>query len=1210
MEPLSTLLLSTFLGYLVNIASNERSATIADSRRATIEKALANSKRLEESLRHSRSLSDELKIACLAIVRHLQETSQARLRPNTMRLLQDEIFMHDVALWLTAGAIQEGQDIKLRLAQQIQQSLDDDKCSHPDTTSLQVLEQLEKAVFSNPVMAAWRHQLSLDYLQGEVAKLRALAEEAAGHYTDLDQRRALQQYCKHALSTWDIIDLTNLPEGDVHIATQQLLLRRLYMPLRLVMALPDNDGNTDAPLVQMEAEREDRRKREAGRNPLARGTYDRSTQSVSVGTQLSNSQRLVVLGDPGGGKTTMLRWLATAYLLKLSGHDAFSQLPDVATLPQREWIPVLIRCRDLGAEDLSRSFVDFLKQHFFKSELLPKEAEIMLAVVLNRIASGNVLLLVDGLDEITDSSVRVQFCQELERTAVRYPKAPILVTSRIVGYRDMPYRMGRLFAHSQIAELTSQDKDGFAERWIAVTEQHQSREEQQRRTTELLHALHSSDRIERLTGNPMLLTTLALVKRKVGKLPSRRSKLYQEAVSVLLNFNPRVYQPLDDDEAVPQLAYLAYEMCHRGVQRLKESEVVTLLEKFRLEYSHLRAPRKRTVDEFLTVLEARSGILIKSGGVWSKQSRKDDAVWEFRHLTFQEFLAARALLDGRYAGRDKAQPLAIHVGLLASAVESVEGSQQDTRVSESWREVLRLLVAECRDDDVEAVLLAIATPPPSEDGKPIRRARAAMAATCLSDEPNVSEACAIQVLNALIAAGDESEHRRNPTSLMEAAISVGASDWAELEFRLLAKAFLDGSVSAGGMLSRALLRNLQRIGGDALVASRVSTMLDSEDEVESVKGALAYMHWAYSGKPTESESFAPKLLKLSRGATQGVVAAAVWALAWMSEYQPDREGGAMPVWCPTPQDALVLKLAYAQWGGSDDTISYWLPALLNHQLGVSATDEVSIALSSPKPRAKIGALRYIARAKALCLADQVTDELACPIKEVRLEAINAIGAIKSTRSIDALIALVRSKCSDEERQVAIVALAEVGGSKAIETLADMLTSSADNLPEILWALGYAKGVAASQSIRKCLLNQSSEVVIMACAALGMLKDGDAVSELRALAALSDSRGWSAAMALLELGESRSMAHLLAKCDYEGRPSRAEIYGLFVRRAGHKAMRLLSQRFNGMPPYISLEAPVESSRVEHASKCLGEPIAVFVEEYAALYSAWSRLANAK
>jgi hypothetical protein len=88
----------------------------------------------------------------------------------------------------------------------------------------------------------------------------------------------------------------------------------------------------------------------------------------------------------------------------------------------------------------------------------------------------------------------------------------------------------------------------------------------------------------------MLLTTLALVKRKVGKLPSRRGDLYAEAVFVLLNFNPK-HRTIDKAEAIPQLEFLAYQMCRLGVQRLTEDEVLDLLDRFRVEYPNVRAVR-------------------------------------------------------------------------------------------------------------------------------------------------------------------------------------------------------------------------------------------------------------------------------------------------------------------------------------------------------------------------------------------------------------------------------------------------------------------------------------------------------------------------------------------------------------------------------------------------------------------------------------------
>ena len=383
------------------------------------------------------------------------------------------------------------------------------------------------------------------------------------------------------------------------------------------------------------------------------------------------------------------------------------------------------------------------------------EAKVVTAVILDSIAKGEAAILIDGLDEITSARVRAKFCQEIERTAIRYPDAPVLITSRIVGYRDMPYRMGSTFEHTVIAELTAEDKVMFAQQWVEVTEQYRPREERVRRTQELVYALNSSDRVQRLTGNPMLLTTLALVKRKVGKLPSRRIDLYREAVSVLLNWNPSVYAQIDEREALPQLEYIAHEMCKRGVQELNEDDVLDLLDRVRREYPNIRSIRNQGSVPFLRLLEARSSIIIQSGGFWRKESSLPR--YEFRHLTLQEYLAARALLDGRYPDREKEKTLAEQIAPLAGQLSEskqefvFENERPELEVTESWRETIRLCVAGCSDDDVDDVLLAVLEPLQHEDVAVTARPRALLAALCLSDEPNVSEEVASMVMQRFIS---------------------------------------------------------------------------------------------------------------------------------------------------------------------------------------------------------------------------------------------------------------------------------------------------------------------------------------------------------------------------------------------------------------------------------------------------------------------------
>jgi hypothetical protein len=778
-----SLFLSTLLAYLVSLAANERSAAIFARRERTLEKALGKERSLQKALASAHSIRDEVGAACVKLAQSRRRFGVTQREEPLWRLLSDEAFQSDLTEWLKAGGIQEGSAVRERILQTMETALSNGGASSNQVAFLRTdyFDAVEKAVFENPILAAWRHQLSLDYLRGQVSALRQLADEAAGRYSPEKKKAALDRYCEKALKAWDIIDLGNLPEGDVHMATQQLLLRQLYMPLRIEMEPTKGGEDDDAVLARLEEQREIRRHREAGHlfgdEP---DESERPESRVSVGERVGAAHRLVVLGDPGGGKTTMLRWMATAYLLRYRRDATFSDLPDTQTLPSRPWIPVLIRCRDLGEADLCRCFADFLTQHLNKTELLPEEADVMRAIILDHIARGEALLLVDGLDEITNPVVRVMFCQELERTAARYPEAPIVVTSRIVGYRDMPYRMGSGFEHGQIAELIREDKDLFAKRWVEVTEERLSAADKANRAKELLEALHSSDRIERLTGNPMLLTTLALVKRKVGKLPNRRTKLYAEAVSVLLNWNRWRYETIEEEEAIPQLEYLAYEMCRRGVQRLTDDEVLSLLEGVRTEYPNIRAIRHREPHAFLELLEARSSILIKSGGVWQKDRAQRKPVWEFRHLTFQEYLAARALLDGRFPGRDKSKSLAEQVAPLAGAVRQTRpreaSGEAEMEVPESWQEALRLLAADCKDDDVDDVLLAILNPMAGETPAAQGRARAVLAALSLADEPNVSTETAQLVLAALAACAGERDGRRPVrTSLDRAVVEIAGS---------------------------------------------------------------------------------------------------------------------------------------------------------------------------------------------------------------------------------------------------------------------------------------------------------------------------------------------------------------------------------------------------------------------------------------------------
>jgi formylglycine-generating enzyme required for sulfatase activity len=896
MDLITGYILNHFLGLAANLHSDYIITAQKDRQAAQFLEADQARKALEAW----RSIADDVRIACLELADHHEQLwvspAQQQLRP----LLRDSSFHQDFVEWLQVGAIEEGEPVKARMIQKMEALLSGAEISEEQRQFLHshFFSALDKAVFADDVLSRWRFELSLRFLREQVAEGRRLAEEAAGKYAPERQLAALEAYCRHALLSWDIIDLASLP-NDPDIATQKLLLRQLYMPLRISFEAQQPDRDDQGMLVNLEQQREASRLRDAGRRD-AREAHAIHALSVpvAIGERLGTGQRFVVLGDPGGGKTTMLRWLATAYLLRHTNDLTARGLPDAETLPDQSWIPVLIRCREIGDDDLCRSFKEVLGMHLKKSELQDQDAEVMLAVILDRLAKGEVLLLVDGLDEISDRRVRQAFCKQLECTAERYPEAPIMVTSRIVGYRDMPERLRKGFAHGVIADLQPEIKDLFVKRWVEVTEAHQTKSDRNRSAEDLMAALHSSDRIERLTNNPMLLTTMALVKRKVGKLPTRRNKLYAEAVAVLLNWNPNVYTVIEEEEALPQLAFLAYEMCRRGVQSLTGEEVLDLLDQLRNDYPKLRALRRRDSEQFLQLLEERSGLLMRAGVQWQPNHTQAKAIWEFRHLTFQEYLAAVALNHGHYKGRDSSQSLAMQVAPLATPApldaSTRDPSQKDVDAgSDSWREALRLLVAICKDDDVDDVLMSILDPGPGEEAAITQRPRAILAAQCLAEEPNVDQATAREVLQRFVALiGEKDGLAAIDSNLEKLALAVWQShpDHRDALQACLLEAFAEPDAAMGRHCGAVLAQLFGATNPGTTVAvderlEMIRSSLRAPDDAEAIGAALQVLDLAYQGSLAEAgagtEALAQDLLSLlGRGGPPAHGAA--WALAWLS----------------------------------------------------------------------------------------------------------------------------------------------------------------------------------------------------------------------------------------------------------------------------------------------------------------------------------------
>lgn len=844
---------------------------------------------------------------------------------------------------------------------------------------------------------------------------------------DLESR-----YRQLALKACDIIDLANLPEDDRHLASRELELRRLYVALRMHQEIPFGDGVVDKSFETLES------RRRSTWSDDGRRDDDNEKKPVSLGERLQTARQLVVLGDPGAGKSTLLRWLATAFLLRLQNDPNWRDLPDISSLPDSNWLPILIRCRDLplaAADTLD----DMLYHSLRKSELRENECKELSTLLHTKLQNGSALLLVDGLDEITEPSARTRFSQQLEQIHRVYPEAPMVVTSRIVGYREMGYRIRAGFEHLTVADLSRQDKDDFARRWCALTEHAERREET---ALDLIHDIHSSDRIERLTGNPMLLTTMALIKRKIGRLPQRRVDLYQKAAEVLLNWRSAVDAPLDPREALPQLEYLAHAMCSDGIQQIREDQALVLLRQTRIDYPHIHPLEQHTPEEFLSLLERRTGLLIQSG--YTRHNGYSIPVYEFRHLTFQEYLAGIALVQGHYRGRDKDKSLAEAIAPLAGLVGEIQTEKigfEDTAVVENWREVLRLCLAACNDDDVEKALLSVLHPLPGETGT--SRPRAVLAALCLADEPNISEDVARKVLQALAAQAKENDGSGNDlTSLDTAAQELAASRWANI----LDESFLDEFLQretesrnpSGGIFSMTQERKVPNNETEfyGWLTEQAQQLADcSERNATAI--ALTIMNLAWRGKDCQAFGMVDGLIH-QLFAKEPVANAAAWALSWIND-----EKHIEHAWHPNDEQLQTL-LAVAASPACDSYSLRCFSHIFQTERTPLAMDALLLHLTNTSLKTRVS----IVQALGAIGDDRATIALLARLQdaqeneEVRLKVAKALGQIKDPRAIDTLkTKLQDTQEIDDIRLEALIALEQIDRTQAADRLEAFWQSS-------------------------------------------------------------------------------------------------------------------------------------------------------------------------
>jgi hypothetical protein len=667
---------------------------------------------------------------------------------------------------------------------------------------------------------------------------------------------AVAAYGRYLSEECGFIQLDGLP-ADSDVGSRRLKFENLFVPLHLDV----NAGN-------------EQQKRQA------------------VGTVLANFQRLAILAAPGGGKSTLLKRLAVAYA------DPARRAEIDDNLPQRGWVPLFFRCREL--RNLARGSFAELLGALCQREPVRQFAEVFASYVDRALLAGRILLLVDGLDEISDEGDRAAFVCTLRTAAQAYPGTAMVITSREAGFRHIAAHLAPVCTQAVLSPFDEMDICRLTVTWHreVVGDSEKVRADAEH----LAETICRNDRIRRLAINPLLLTTLLLVKRWVGSLPTRRAILYGKAVEVLLmTWNTEGHDPIPDEEAIPQLCYLASAMMLDGIQKISRPRLAKILQEAREKLPTELGYVQGTVEEFIHRVEDRSSLLMMTGH--DIEDGQLVEYFEFRHLTFQEFLTARAMVEGWHPGRTED--------------DSLTKVLTPHFTDDKWREVIPLaavLGGKATEELIKRLTSESRISIESSTDRRIKSPIAPLLGLCLSDEAAARPETVRAALREVARNWDE-----QPYGDFRAVLATGKYGGdlrVEAGKLLLAPTpIFNASLALAETVCRQTI-DVDEFSTYSKGAWRFVEMLKAPDRLTRCEGALGSVllsFWlATEGQPGPTacgepfQQLGPALAKMLDNEDAVEQYVACFALVWV---------GACRVWSPMAKPELLKRLV-ALWRGS------------------------------------------------------------------------------------------------------------------------------------------------------------------------------------------------------------------------------------------------------------------------------------------------------
>ncbi len=338
----------------------------------------------------------------------------------------------------------------------------------------------------------------------------------------------------------------------------------------------------------------------------------------------SEIHHAVLLGDPGGGKTTLTRWCSTN--LAQNAQHKLGQIPILSEAK---------RYRAATAVNPNISIVDFLAAEL--SKLTDDSINDTKSYLLNYLGYGHLFLIFDGIDEIIELQIRREYRDAIQGLAHKFPLCRILVTSRKHGYSQAPMNG---FDTYELMQLPAQNaKELFVN--LSVELWGKKHADAEKSSVEFMKGVggYSAD----LIGNPLMLTLMCwLFHMRQGELPATRAGLYSACAKLMFDDWDR---QRGIQSELPQ-GFSIFDLIREiAVPMFTEAEYADGISKRRLTQmieAHFVRSYYKDVGNLRAKTDAESVVRFVTGRAWIL-TEKGPEYFNFTHRTFLEYFFAQSL---------------------------------------------------------------------------------------------------------------------------------------------------------------------------------------------------------------------------------------------------------------------------------------------------------------------------------------------------------------------------------------------------------------------------------------------------------------------------------------------------------------------------------------------------------------------------------------